>query len=1088
MKKYIDYPVGTYSGTTPISIPIYEIESGDITMPIVLNYHSGGVIVGDEASWVGLNWSLSAPGVINQQIRGTDDFSNNGLLGINTPPMIDLTCGSPVLPNPSVPDGANGFCAGHESIGNISEARSTHPTVGGQIIQNDGRYSLDAFDWEPDLFTFSFSGYAGQFIFDQNGKPYMLEQQNLLIDERLEEEDLWKITTSQGLVYTFSRSEIETNLTVKVGESWYLTKIASTSGSQEVTFQYDELPTVGTHKDFSFSHAVTMSGNSDPLGLGSNAREQRRMYAPVYLKTITFDGGRIEFDRNLDGREDLQGEQYLQYIRIYSQQNGLVKEYELEMEYLEAIEMAPNPLVTYATPEDRDFDYKRLILKSISERGGSTVLKTEFEYDNTSLPQKTSFARDFWGYYNGKANGTLLPSLKKAIAMFGTTVLYNLQGADRRASTDAKAGVLTSIKYPTGGSTSFEYELNSYANEEAQLIEKSYSTRKQVYIETGGQENVFSDPPIIAETSLEQIQTGFIEISADCQSCSGLPSPSYIRIKSNNLPVSSISLNNLSATYPSQTTEQSSGGFYSLFFRASLSTFLTAGGNLEFYIDSPDQGRYNIRLIVRKNELVTQTRTLGGGLRLAKKTDADPLGVSMVTRLLYEDEQGSWGKIMRSPQFYRTVPIPESPNTYVLQFASSSVTQPAGSAGGNVGYSKVVILHGANGEFGKAEHFYHNVADQVFEHFIRPPSIPAVPHELNGRLGKVAIYAFEDNNYKLLKEEINVYELGLKVLVKCIAREGATSIGFGNVIERLHYYPFYSSWVRLKRTESISYDNNTLSLVKNFGYNEIASFSSGAIYVVPSAIPASEWPVHFNPRKISTTFRDGSIQEVRFNYPNDYLTPSSSIQQLLQHNIDDIAIEEAVYRNDLLTKLNTKTFAYNSDLDKLNLCGVGEIVIANAIDNYTSSADGATFDSRVKEMSKVYEFDSRGNPLEVSRSNDVHTVFIYGFGERLPIARIVDATLSDVTSILSAGDLAALKGSSLSDAQISTLVDQIRLALPRSQVTTYTYVPGVGINSTTDPNNMTTYYEYDDFGRLKLVRDHNGNILTTYKYHYSSQP
>jgi len=45
----------------------------------------------------------------------------------------------------------------------------------------------------------------------------------------------------------------------------------------------------------------------------------------------------------------------------------------------------------------------------------------------------------------------------------------------------------------------------------------------------------------------------------------------------------------------------------------------------------------------------------------------------------------------------------------------------------------------------------------------------------------------------------------------------------------------------------------------------------------------------------------------------------------------------------------------------------------------------------------------------------------------------------------------------------------------------------VGRLSETAPNGLITYYEYDNFGRLKLVKDHLGNILQQHAYKYGGQ-
>lgn len=66
----------------------------------------------------------------------------------------------------------------------------------------------------------------------------------------------------------------------------------------------------------------------------------------------------------------------------------------------------------------------------------------------------------------------------------------------------------------------------------------------------------------------------------------------------------------------------------------------------------------------------------------------------------------------------------------------------------------------------------------------------------------------------------------------------------------------------------------------------------------------------------------------------------------------------------------------------------------------------------------------------------------------------------------------------------TNVIDEVRIYPANARMMTYTYDPLVGKTSETNANNLTTYYDYDEFNRLKLVRDNEGNIVKNYYYHY----
>jgi hypothetical protein len=71
--RYGEYGCSSYMGMVDISVPLFEVASNQLKLPISIRYVSNGKkVVGDRSS-IGTGWMLEASGVVSRTIYGMPD-------------------------------------------------------------------------------------------------------------------------------------------------------------------------------------------------------------------------------------------------------------------------------------------------------------------------------------------------------------------------------------------------------------------------------------------------------------------------------------------------------------------------------------------------------------------------------------------------------------------------------------------------------------------------------------------------------------------------------------------------------------------------------------------------------------------------------------------------------------------------------------------------------------------------------------------------------------------------------------------------------------------------------------------------------
>jgi len=489
----VKIPVNLYRGLPQIEVPLYSI-SEDQGLDLTLKYDASGLRPAELCSWVGLNWELNAGGIITRERRGKseDDYGIRDPR-IDNPDLYDLP--NPVFGSENhtgmlYPEGNRW---GNGLWNSVTSTQIFHGS--NDLTLNEYFYSVNYWkDLEPDIFYFSFGKYNGRFMFKRNGEivsdnPSLIIQPHFLSDNDKYLINNWTIKAADGTIFEFNKSESYatisgsfdqlchrgSNPSVNSGfkSSWYLNQV-KTSNNRTIDFYYNSA---------SFQQVVYSTNESFLINEGTGEKnwivnDFYRYTFPYFIDSIKTDLSTIVFQCD---NSIYNVTKKLSRIKIYENLNrNLVHTF--------TFDYADFPCAEYPNPEGINM---RFLLKGINKTlaNGETQLIRSFTYDQTPVLYfdpwapthygynppfpSTQAGIDHWGYYNGP-QGSFAARLFNSFIPIGSAydsyfrdnnpyhVPYYGILSKRSDQTYTQAGTLTEIKYPTGGTVIFAYEMNTF--------------------------------------------------------------------------------------------------------------------------------------------------------------------------------------------------------------------------------------------------------------------------------------------------------------------------------------------------------------------------------------------------------------------------------------------------------------------------------------------------------------------------------------------------------------------------------------------------------------------------------------------------
>ncbi|MDP4280874.1 MAG: RHS repeat domain-containing protein [Bacteroidota bacterium] len=246
------------------------------------------------------------------------------------------------------------------------------------------------------------------------------------------------------------------------------------------------------------------------------------------------------------------------------------------------------------------------------------------------------------------------------------------------------------------------------------------------------------------------------------------------------------------------------------------------------------------------------------------------------------------------------------------------------------------------------------------------------------------------------------------------------------------------------------------------------------------------------PYDYSTSITNEPISQAINMFKENHIILPIEKMIFIKHSSEDSLLLSSSIMTYTIQSINNKNFIFPKDLYDTKLVTPKQNYIPSTILNGVFSFDQSIF-KRESSIDSYNEFDRM---TQMHKENNVNNSYIWGYNNQYMVIKAVNidaVSLSTIVNNIQPDFQSFLTGlDDLTDpakrSQWKLFNNTLRSGLPpNSRAETFTYLPFIGITSKTDEAGITTYYYYDDFGRLLNVKDEEGNIVKKYDYHYQGQ-